>query len=48
MNQRIHCRLSIPGMSLMVLLQNVGIAGESIVENDVHGGEKHRRGNEAA
>lgn len=35
-------------MSLMVLLQNIGVAGESIVENKVHGGEKHRRGNEAA
>lgn len=48
MNQCIHCRLSIPGMSLMVLLQNIGAAGESIVENTVHGGVRHRKGNEAA
>ena len=36
MNQCTHCRLSIPGTRLMVLLQNMGILGKSTVENKVH------------
>lgn len=47
MNQCIHCRLSIPGMRLIVLFQNIGILGKSTAENKIHGSEQHK-GHKAA
>lgn len=43
MNQCIHCRLSIPGTRLIVLLQNVGILGKRtryVVVNNTEEGTK--------